>query len=640
MKRCYPILLYLLWAAFPATAQLTPPDSPAKACGTDEYHAYRMKADAGYRLRYLQTRRVLDSLKRVPAAGKRWTGQIFTIPVVVHVIHLGEAVGQRSNISDEQILGAIDGLNARYANANGQGEDMDIRFCLATRDPAGCPTSGINRVDGSVVPGYRETGVSFDGSCGVEDRLVKDLSKWPTTLYYNIWVVHDICGSIAGYAYYPNGDPYDGTVIDIVSMRYDNLTLAHELGHGLNIAHTFSGSEDGNCPSDGDCLTEGDGICDTPPHRVGDCGLTNPCTAEGVWANSYRNWMSYCFPPNEEGRFTPDQRSQMWGALAVEPRLSLLSSAGCANAEAMRITSDGSLLCPREGRPLTAQPPGGYFQIAEGSGYIRDNMLFATGGSQITLEYVIAQAQCTSSVFQEIPLKAVPTPALQSAEDTVCVGQETLLQGFPAGGTYALLSGPGELTDRRIAALGEGTIIAAYARTVLGCILRDTQAITVLLPPDVEVSQIADDLLSATPDTGSFQWVRCDLGYAHVPEASSAILNVPATGTYAVIAARGSCRDTSDCLSVALTGTLAGFGQSPSRVYPNPANDICYVEGLPSGDRCTFVLADARGVVLPAIVRQVGNRRAVDLSSLDNGVYFLFVQIDGVQRQAFSLLKM
>ena len=35
---------------------------------------------------------------------------------------------------------------------------MEISFCLATRDPFGCPTSGINRVDGSVVPGYREEG--------------------------------------------------------------------------------------------------------------------------------------------------------------------------------------------------------------------------------------------------------------------------------------------------------------------------------------------------------------------------------------------------------------------------------------------------------------------------------------------------
>ena len=32
------------------------------------------------------------------------TAQVLTIPVVVHVVHLGESVGEQTNISDEQIL--------------------------------------------------------------------------------------------------------------------------------------------------------------------------------------------------------------------------------------------------------------------------------------------------------------------------------------------------------------------------------------------------------------------------------------------------------------------------------------------------------------------------------------------------------
>ena len=42
------------------------------------------------------------------------TAQVLTIPVVFHVVHLGEAVGEGTNISDEQLLSCIDNLNHRF----------------------------------------------------------------------------------------------------------------------------------------------------------------------------------------------------------------------------------------------------------------------------------------------------------------------------------------------------------------------------------------------------------------------------------------------------------------------------------------------------------------------------------------------
>ncbi|MDV7401643.1 hypothetical protein RZS08_60045, partial [Arthrospira platensis SPKY1] len=84
-------------------------------------------------------------------------GEARRVPVVVHVIHRGENVGVGSNISDAQILGAIDGLNGRWTGQIGDGVDMGFEFCLARRDPQDQPTSGIVRVDGRTVPGY-ETG--------------------------------------------------------------------------------------------------------------------------------------------------------------------------------------------------------------------------------------------------------------------------------------------------------------------------------------------------------------------------------------------------------------------------------------------------------------------------------------------------
>jgi len=41
------------------------------------------------------------------------TAQVLTIPVVFHILHLGEAVGEVTNISDERILSCVENLNHR-----------------------------------------------------------------------------------------------------------------------------------------------------------------------------------------------------------------------------------------------------------------------------------------------------------------------------------------------------------------------------------------------------------------------------------------------------------------------------------------------------------------------------------------------
>jgi len=90
------------------------------------------------------------------------TAQVLTIPVVFHILHLGEAVGEETNISDEQIFSCIENLNHRF-RGNVEAlvaltdeydeyelslvKDGRIEFCLAARNPNNEPTDGINRYD-------------------------------------------------------------------------------------------------------------------------------------------------------------------------------------------------------------------------------------------------------------------------------------------------------------------------------------------------------------------------------------------------------------------------------------------------------------------------------------------------------------
>jgi hypothetical protein len=68
---------------------------------------------------------------------------IITIPVVVHVIHNGEAIGTAPNITDAQVESQITVLNQDFRKMSGTpgfnsdpaGADIEIEFVLAKVDP-------------------------------------------------------------------------------------------------------------------------------------------------------------------------------------------------------------------------------------------------------------------------------------------------------------------------------------------------------------------------------------------------------------------------------------------------------------------------------------------------------------------------
>jgi hypothetical protein len=295
-------------------------------CATDPIHAALMNTSESYRngMNALEEQVRLIISNQNPSDNRA----VYTIPVVVHVIHLGEPVGMGSNISDLQIQEAIDGMNDRWRNFIGNGIDMEVQFCLAPVDPDSNASTGINRVDGSSITNYISMGANTGNasSGGADEQDIKDLSRWPVADYYNIWVVNAICGGWAGWAYYPNGNPYDGTTIRSDYMVAASSILAHELGHGFFLYHTFEG-DGGNsfCPQDANCASQGDRICDTQPHMQGDCA-SSTCTGSGTFDNSRYNYMSYCSGLN---RFTPDQKARVQAILSSPPRASLLLNTSC-----------------------------------------------------------------------------------------------------------------------------------------------------------------------------------------------------------------------------------------------------------------------------------------------------------------------
>lgn len=280
---------------------------------------------------------------------------VYTIPVVFHIIHKGEAVGSGTNISDAQITSAIDALNRDYRRtatdggiAQGAGPDTEIEFCLAVRDPNGNATSGINRVDGTVVANYANQGI-----INSNEVAVKDLSRWPNTDYLNIWVVSEIdnngadvanpasfTGGTLGYAYLPTNPvtfnaQRDGIVALNLCVGNDpnqtngyrlwpwggllNRTLTHEVGHYLDLYHPF----EGNSCSETNCNTQGDLVCDTPP-TVQNTNCNSPACSG---TQQVENYMDYT-GETCANMFSADQTTRMRAAI-TGPRSALLTSNAC-----------------------------------------------------------------------------------------------------------------------------------------------------------------------------------------------------------------------------------------------------------------------------------------------------------------------
>ena len=330
--------------------------------------------------RSAEARQAFDKMKSQIANAQKQNpiNGIYKVPMVVHIMHTGEAIGTGSNLTDQDVFDGVQYLNNYWrkilgSNGDADGIDMEIEFELASFDPNGASTNGIVRYDLSGVQSFVDNGV---GDGGLEDHnsdvavnSLKEYSHWNGEHYYNVWIVDKIDGEncfdagddgsyTAGYAYYANqhGMPWDGSLLlACVFQDETSTTWAHEMGHALNLPHTFDGDKS---TVDGETVYDcgDDGITDTPSHirasaipdLYWDCNNTdeNDCdpnfneqisptkTGNGTHQDHIKNIMNYAGCTNE---FTPGQRAVSKDAL-VNIRTSYLNSPAFGSCDAVELT--------------------------------------------------------------------------------------------------------------------------------------------------------------------------------------------------------------------------------------------------------------------------------------------------------------
>lgn len=317
----------------------------AQLCGFDLKHQQLMSSDPAYAQQVQQMNTQLANLLQSNSNSlvvNTPNGVVYQIPLVVHVIHTGGAIGSIYNPTDAQIISMVNYLNQTYAatwpsypNASNGGTYIPLQFVLAKRTPTCTATNGITRDDGSSVPGYTQYGIMHSGTNGADEATVKAINNWPNTDYYNIWIVNKIDGAdgtsgifVAGYAYFPGAPAsLDGTIMLATQANAGDITLPHEVGHAFNVYHTFEGDNNGtSCPANNNCLTDGDLVCDTDPHIRSNfnCPIgTNACTGN-PYGTVVHNFMDYS---SCQDRFTAGQETRIINSLLTQ-RASLISSLG------------------------------------------------------------------------------------------------------------------------------------------------------------------------------------------------------------------------------------------------------------------------------------------------------------------------
>ncbi|TJY37748.1 M43 family zinc metalloprotease [Pontimicrobium aquaticum] len=296
-------------------------------CATDEYNKLLLKkypnmmggkAFEKNLSKQIQLNKARNS-SITPSANRR---VIYTIPVVVHVIHNGEAIGTGVNISDAQVLSQIQVLNEDYRrmsgtrgfNLNLDGADVEVEFCLAQQTPDGCVTNGINRVDMSA------TSTSWSGPGGNTDTVLKPATIWDPSKYLNIWSVNFENNTLLGFAQFPNGPAdTDGVVVGYQYFGTDddpNVTISgdfnlgrtttHEVGHYLGLYHTFQG---------GCAEVNGGDLCDDTPavasssSNNSNCNIGNDSCPQGQ-VDMVENYMDYS-QDSCMNVFTNDQKARI-----------------------------------------------------------------------------------------------------------------------------------------------------------------------------------------------------------------------------------------------------------------------------------------------------------------------------------------
>lgn len=626
-------------------------------CVADEYQNYLKKTHPT-----LQSREEfeINMATKIEASKNNFqlknTNTVITLPVVVHVIHNGDAIGTDENITDDQVISQIQVLNEDFRkmldtpgyNDHPDGADMEIEFCLAQRDPGGSPTTGIEHINLG-----RASWDNFEDI----DLVLKAETQWDPERYLNIWVckMGGEMSGIGGYAYYPELSgleglegsegfaEIDGVILSYQCMGSEDLypegdyifgrdkgrSATHEVGHFFGLIHIW-GNEDSCDATD---------FCDDTPPVIGlhfSCAEVDTCT-EDVNSDMIENHMDYTLDQCKNV-FTNDQKTRVWTVLENSPRrMSLATSNSCVYPEGVEF--DGSLNI--------------------------DNIEMACSGPfsiELTLTNIGSATMSEATISYTIDNETTQTYtwtgelATNESEQVTITGLNTTAGSHTLFADVATVNGNADVYEFNDTKDKDFVVVdnQSYA----------TESVTLTLQNDIWGSEVSWELKNGEGDVlysgGPYEDTD------EMPGAIMQLFNVNINECY-LFTIKDAFGDGICCLSgngfytlttdddteIASNGDY-GFGESVGftiteelntndfvlqgiGIYPNPTSDKLYITSKQSLD-AEYTIYNNLGQAVSNDSIYINGQTEINTGSLSMGIYFIKITSGG-QAKTFKLIK-
>lgn len=415
-------------------------------CNTFEAMEQYFSAHPEARARFEASQKILNDGRLTPAniSAKASTAATYTIPVVFHVLYECEA----ENVPDSKIVEALQQVNDDYSRNSADTNtiftpfkslyvDCGFKFVLAKTDNNGNCTSGIVHLQDHRTYWEQDDYSYYNGI------------TWDPTKYLNIIIVKDIIeanpssisgGQVGGYTWlpgtWPAGAPQDAIVYSFNMLSgYGARALSHEIGHWLNLSHTF-----GNTNNPGVSCGD-DNVADTPPTKGNFSSCPSASTNTAITCATaptpttpyYQNVENIMDYSNCAKNFTKGQADRMLNTLTVTPSVS----------NRINLWSSTNLVNTGVANTATCVPVANFlasncvYTLCAGSSIVLNNHSYNGPTSSLQwsgsngVVFASPTATSTSASFPNVGVSDVTLTVNNSAGSNTVVRQITVISGTP-----------------------------------------------------------------------------------------------------------------------------------------------------------------------------------------------------------------
>lgn len=229
-----------------------------------------------------------------------------------------------------------------------------------------------------------------------------------------------------------------------------------------------------------------------------------------------------------------------------------------------------------------------------GDGY--EDFVLSYGGAPnlVVTKFLLSQVPC-------IPTSSVENVTVCSGEDYTCP-DGTILANVTKSISY----------------------VSQLASKVNGCDSLVTTSIVVNQINTV-VSTEGNTLTAEEVQADRYQWLDCDLDSSPIEGATNFVFSAPKSGNYALVIEKDGCSETSDCITLVITG-IEDIGNMVQRIWPNPTSGELNIELAEDQGPVDMIICDVNGRILSQ--KKVDSNYKMLTTEIPgiSGVYFIKVQ--------------